>query len=96
MNPLLILSNMFLQFSVVSGLIFTSSPFSSLRRRRNSRHLRRRRRLSHFWSVSGVETCTPFLKLLMTQASPVFGLRFLRLASAPEQTRTRLRSKQRP
>ena len=46
--------------------------------------------------MSRVETRAPSFKPLKIQASPVFGLRFLRLASAPERTRTRRRSKLQP
>ena len=61
-----------------------------------SRYLSHCRLLSHSQSVTRVETSALDLKLLKIQASMVFGLRFLRLASAPELTRIRRRSQKLP
>ena len=96
MNPLLILLSRSLPFSVVSGSVFTSSPLRNYHKRCISRRRRHRYPHSHFRSVSGVETRAQHLKLLKTQASMVFGIRFLRLASAPEWTQNRRRSQQWP
>ena len=94
MNALLILLSRSLLFSVASGSVFTSSTLSNDPRRRISRRRRHHHPHSHFRSVSRVETRALLLELLKIQASMVFSLRFQRLASAPERTRTRRCSQQ--
>ena len=91
-NLMLILSIKFLLFSAVMVSTLPNSLFCKLCRRRINRRRRHHHSHLHSRSVSRVEIRTPSRKLLKTQASSVFGLRFLRLASAPERTRTRRRS----
>ena len=92
-NPLPILFNNSFQYWSVLDLEFTDLPLHNLL----SRHRRSRRRLHPYYpSASRVLIQSPHFKLLMKQAPSEFGLRSLRLASAPERTRARRRSLQLP
>ena len=85
-----------LQYWSVLDLESTDLPLHNLLSRRIRRRRSRRRLHSHYPSASRVVIQSPHFRLLMKQAPSEFGLRFLRLASAPERTRARRRSLQLP
>lgn len=91
---MLIFVNRYSPSSVISGSVSTSALLNNHHRPRISR--RRRHHYLHLQSqnVSRIETCGLYLKLLKIQTSPVFTLRFPRLANAPERNRTLGRSRQ--
>ena len=95
-NSLMVLSNNLRLSSAVSVSASLNFPLKQLLNRRINRCRRRHHQHLHPRSVSRVVIRTPFGKLLTTQASSVFGLRFLRLASALERTRIRRRSQLQP